>query len=60
MHWFDINSLVVNKKFQLMVLGNIKSNEVVSMKVKNITINTTDYKFSWNQYRQKIIFHQSY
>ena len=36
MHWFDINSLVVNK-----VLGNIKSNEV-SMKVKDITINTTD------------------
>ena len=35
MNWFDINSLVVNeKKSQLMVLGNIKSNEV-SMKVKD-------------------------
>ena len=40
MHWFDINFLVVKEnKFQLMVLGNIKSNEV-SMKVKDITINT--------------------
>ena len=39
MHWFDINALVVKEKnFQLMVLGNVKCNEVF-MKVK-------DYKYN--------------